>query len=724
MRVSSNINRVQPGSGRCALVSFCFLASLPCGPVSAQSPQVLPGILVEGATLEAKPASRPRQSEQPGAPGSAGMGEGEAVAGPVSGSEVGGIPTDRLGSSVTVVTGEELRRQQVRSAAEALRSLPGVSVSRTGGIGGLTQVRLRGAESNHTLVLIDGVEANVGSDGTFDFSDLLVEDIERIEVIRGPQSALYGSNAVGGVVNVITRRGIGPANIMTRVEAGGFNTRDGAARISGGSERLWGALTVQRRQTDGFNIAPDGPLGEEDGSRLTSLSARAGAMLANNIRLDLTTRWVDKKGDRDDQTGLNSRDGFIIASDSFSRFASTVLLMGANLRWDALGGDLTHIFSATRNLTTRDDVQIADFGFGFGPPSPFANTDDAYKAAYQATYRFTTPWAMARHGITGLIERGRETFESRPAFGGAVSAARNQTAFAAEWRGEFLDRIFLTAGVRRDDNDTFQDFTTWRTTLTVPLPEIGLRPHASAGTGVKAPTLIEQFGSTSNFVSNPGLKPEESFGWDAGLEFTFLGGRAALDVTYFAADLRNKIRTEFVSMLDPTRPIDCRPGDLFCAYPVNLQGSAQRKGVEIAGRFQLMPALSLGLAYTYLDAVENTGVREIRRPPHAARADLNYGFDNGRGKLHLAAVYNGVAYDEVFGAPFFFPVQRLALDDYLLASAALSYELQQGVEVYGRIENLFNQRYEEVFGFNTAGTAAYAGVRLTFGAGDPRAGSK
>jgi vitamin B12 transporter len=696
-------------------------------PAGAQQPEMLPGILVQGATLESppkkprppKPAAGASQgtaaANQPAAGAAATGGEGGAT-------DESGVPAEQVGTALTVVTGEQLRAQQIRHAGEALRSLPGVSVNQTGTSAGFTQVRIRGAEANHTLVLIDGIEANASTNGEFDFSDLLSEDIDRIEVLRGPQSALYGSNAVGGVINIVTRSGKGPLRLTARAEGGAFGTRDAAVRASGGTDRAWGAVTAQYRQDEGFNIAPKGPLGEEDGSRLTSLSAKAGVMLADNLRLNLNVRNVEKRGDRDDQTGLQSRDGFIIASDSFSRFSSSVLLAGADLQWDTLGGDLTHVFKATGNRTLRDDVQIADFGFGFGPPSPFSNTSEAYKLAYQATYRFETPLLLAaRHSLTGQIEREKESFES--VLGSAVTASRAQTGVAAEWRGDFLDRVFLSASVRRDDNDTVQDFTTWRTGISVPIRELGLRPHASIGTAVKLPTLFEQFGQTAQFVANPNLKPEESFGWDAGVEATFAGGRAVVDVTYFSADLKNKIRTEFVSMADPGRIIDCNPGDFFCSYPINLDGTSTREGVEVSGRFQVLPALTLGLAYTYVDAVDRDGQQEIRRPPHSGRADVTYRFDAGRGVLNLAAIYNGDMKDTVFGAPFFFPVRNITLDEYWLVRASAAYQLEPGVEIYGRIENLLDSKYEEVFGFASAGFGAYAGLRLTWDAGLPGSGA-
>src|SRR5262245_8999091 len=207
----------------------------------------LPGIYVQGATLDAPRASPAKGGEA-------------AETAPVASkdSDIGGVPAASVGNAVTVITREDLERQQVRQVADALRSLPGVAVNRSGAFGNFTQVRIRGAEGNHTLVLIDGVEANNTTDGEFDFSDLSAEDIERIEVFRGAMSALYGSGAVGGVINIITRRGQGPLTLTLRSEAGSLNTTDVAARLSAGSQ--WGhfSLGANWRNTDGFNISPFG----------------------------------------------------------------------------------------------------------------------------------------------------------------------------------------------------------------------------------------------------------------------------------------------------------------------------------------------------------------------------------------------------------------------------------------------------------------------------------
>ena len=408
------------------------------------------------------------------------------------------------------MTGAELRARQIRNGSEALRSLPGVAVNRTSGIAGLAEVRIRGADGNHTQVLIDGIEANSGTDGRFDFSDLLVEDIERIEVIRGPQSALYGSDAIGGVVNVVTKGGRGPLTITGRAEAGSFGTRDIAARVSGGTDRAWGAITMHQQTINGFNVAPDAVLGEEDGSRLTSLSAKAGFRPFAGVEINVNIRNISKVVERDDQTALgagSNRSGFIVATDTLSRQDGRVLLMGADLRWDMLGGALTHIVKASRNITERNDLQLADYGFGI-TPSPFNNTSQVDRLGYQATYRFATPMLLgSKHAITGLVQREHETFV--PGFDNA-ERERGRLAFAGEWRGEFLDRLDLSAGARRDDNDSLTDYTTWRTTASLRLPEIGLRPHASAGTAIRLPSQFEQFGVAANFVANQASRPRRA----------------------------------------------------------------------------------------------------------------------------------------------------------------------------------------------------------------------
>ncbi|MCH9766139.1 MAG: TonB-dependent receptor, partial [Alphaproteobacteria bacterium] len=249
--------------------------------------------------------------------------------------------------------------------------------------------------------------------------------------------------------------------------------------------------------------------------------------------------------------------------------------------------------------------------------------------------------------------------------------------------------------------DSFEDFTTWSASGSLKMLQTPVRLHATVGEGVKYPSLFELFGSFPGgvFIANPNLTPEESFGWDAGVEIATPDRKALVDVTYFSQNLENEIDIDFL----PT----------FASTAINRTGESKREGVEVAGHIEFGQGLRLGASYTYLKAREDDGSEEIRRPPHSGRLDVNYNFDQGRANLNLAAVYNGEMFDKAFNSNTFtaLPVK---LDEFLLLTAAASYKVTPGVEVYGRVENLLDEDYTEVVGINTAPIAAYAGLRFTY----------
>lgn len=686
----------------------------------------LPPIVVQGATLD-KPKAPKRSAPKPvtseaaddvpspapkrkaagaakgatpqGAPsgGTAGPPQGalaDAAEGPGSGGE--GVPINRVGSAVSVVTGEQLKASQITHAADALRSLPGVQVNRNGSKAGLTEVRLRGAEGNQTMVLIDGVEVNDPTTGAFDFSNLLADDIERIEVIRGPQSGLYGAGAVGGVVNIVTRSGRGPLTFTGVAEGGSFGTRSVAGRVSAGTDKAWFSASLQHQQADGFNIAPVGT--EEDPYRISQLSLRAGAQLMPGVTLDFSVRNARKSAERDAFDGPIG--SLATAFDDNSHFETNLWVGGATLRWDSLDGRFTQILRGSAMTSLVRDVDETFFNYRSD------NLGETEKLSYAATYRFATDGILpVKHGLTGQISGEHQSFTPRSDFVFPIEEhKRKQLSYAMEYRADIAERLFLTGNARRDDNDTFTDFDTWRATASLSLREIGLRPHASIGTGVRLPTMFEQFGFFGTFRPNPGIQPEESFGWDAGAELTLMSGRAIVDVTYFDQNLKNKIEENatFTSI-------------------INLPGESTRKGVEVSGRWRLTDDLTIGGSYTLLEAKGPDGQDEPRRPNHAGRADIDYRFAGGRGRVNLAAIYNGEMADRglrVVGRSFppfpDFAAEPLLLDEYWLVSIAASYKLSPGVEVFGRVENALDARYEEQEGYNTPGIAAYAGVRLTF----------
>jgi vitamin B12 transporter len=673
----------------------------------AQAATELPAVTVEGATL-AKPTARKPQSDAPARPSAATSAPppraASAAAQPEPGpstsfeaptgepSRAGGaadapLSADKVGASVSVVTRAEIEGRQLRTVADALRGLPGISVSQQGGAGNLSVVRIRGAESNHTLVVIDGVEANSTVDGLFDFSTLDAEDIEQIEVLRGPQSGIYGASALGGVINIVTSGGKGPLRARGRVEGGSFGTTDVAAAASGGDDRAHGSFSVHRRETDGFNIAPVGS--EDDGSELTTIAFNGGVAVFDILKITGGYRQSHLEGDRD---GLNNFDaqGFNVTSDELSTLSAINRLGHVAATLDTLGGDWVHTLRATYR---NSDVEDVDRGFG----ASFSELlDERWTYGYTTTYRLESG-PNVRHFFTGLVEQAEEKFEQPTA--GNFTADRDRLSTAGEIRGQYFNSLYLAASVRHDDNSTFDDYTSWRAQGAFKFPDTPFRLHSSVGTGVKYPSFAELFGTFFRFTPNPDLQPETSFGWDAGVETTLLRGRAVVDVTYFDQTLEDEITEDFSQF------------PLITA--INLDGESKRRGVEISGRYLITDALSVGATYTYLDSVDPDGREEVRRAPHSGRADVSYSFLDGKGLFTLAAIYNGSMLDVAFN--LFDPtIDRIALDEYWLVTAAASYKIADGVELYGRVDNLLDEDYQEIFGYETAGAAAYAGVKFNY----------
>jgi len=663
----------------CALAALCLFPSL----ASAQQPIALPGITVQSATIQARPVQSPASAA------AAALSPGAVELTP---DAVDGIPLDRVGSSVSVVTREQLERQQIRHAADALRSLPGVSVSQQGTPGNVTNIRIRGAESKHTLVLIDGIEVNSPTDGAFDFSNVGVADIERIEVLRGPQSGLYGGGAIGGVISITTKSGRGPLTASVKGEVGSRSTSAVTGQVSGGNDAVWGALVVHGFNTAGYNISFDG--NETDGSRIKSFALRGGVRLFEGFKVEGTLREHNNRSDYDNGNfPAGDRNGLFVINDA-PFFGDTRLRVGnLTATWETLNKTWIHKFQLGGAETVRDDYD----------PLHRKTIATNSKYGYTSTLRLDGPAGTpVRHFLTGLVEQRSETFQQPTA--APTKFGTDRTSFAGELRGEYFNSLFLSGTVRRDDNDTFDDFTTWHAAASLKVPGSIFRLHASIGTGVKYPNFGDLFGIFGAFQANPNLQPEQSKGYDFGLETSLVDGKLVIDVTRFNANLTNEITTSFA----PVPP--------FTATPINRPGESTRAGIEIAARYQVTKQLAVGGAYTFLDARDDLDREEIRRPRNAGRIDLAYGFLGGRGTIDVAAIYNGRMQDIVFPLGFPDPRDRITLDDYWLVNVSASYKVLPGVELFGRMQNVLDQHYQEVFGYNaTAGATAFAGVKLTFG---------
>lgn len=699
------------------LLTSSTIAAACAAPLPAVAQTALPPVVVESTSRAVEPA-RQKPSPTPAAatvPDSAAATSGqdassagnaggyEAVA-PATGGLAGAeIDPGRLlanqGSSVSVVTGEDLREQQVRTPVDALRGLPGVDVNRTGSTGGLAQVRIRGQDARHTTVLIDGVEVNNPGDGEFDFSNLVAgEEIDRIEVLRGPQSGLYGSGAIGGVVNIVTKSGKGPATVVVRGETGSFGTQDAAAQISGGNDRIWGLYGITTHRTDGFVPAPGGQ--QPMGSNTTSLVAKGGVSPFDGFTIEGALRQSYKSGGRTSEDYSVPADTLIPQTDSMSSYSSRFRMGHVEAKLVSFGGVLTQAWRVEHTKITNDDLDATPAFLPFTSYDTYTATLLQYR--YTGTVRLDTPGLPdVRHFVTGMAEHKSDSFTEYASFADQLPHDRYVRSFVGEVRGEYFNSLFLSASARSDDSDRYGEFETWRTTASWKVPSTPVRLHASAGTGLKLPSLFEQFGKVPNFFSpNPSLQPETSQGWDTGAELTLLHGAAILDATWFQSDLHNQIASANAA-----------------TTVVNLPGISTRSGLELSARLKPTEAITLGASYTLLDAKTPAGIADIRRPHDSARIDGSYTFDHGRARVGVAAIYNGTMIDEAFrtaNTGFVFPlsVARVQLRDNWVLNATASYQLTPQFEVYGRIENAADARYQEVYGFEAPGTAVYIGGRL------------
>ena len=595
------------------------------------------------------------------------------------------IELQKSGRAVTVITAEQMQKNQVRYVADALRQVPGLAVSQTGATGDLVQVRMRGAESNHVLVVIDGVEASSHTNGEFDFGGLLADGIERIEILRGPQSTFWGANAMAGVVSITTRKGERNTTKSTaQTEVGSDGTVMGALSTRGGGENFDYALSGTLRRTGGFNISDIGS--EDDGARNGTLNGRFSLDISPDTTLDGTLRYVDRRVDLDEQDFTTGQ-----AYDVDDYQKNRELLGSVGLTNTALDGALTQ-----KARLSASDMSTFNHSGLFGDSSSDGNR---YNATYQASYRYDELENQV-HQLTAGYEWQRETYSPSQY---TTTFSRNTHSTIGEYRGEFFDQLYINGGLRQDWNDTFSDATTWTASLAWQIPDTETRLHASVGTGITNPTFTEQYGYfPGSFIGNPNLKPEESFGWDIGIEKSFFDGGLVVDITYFNQNLENEISSTQLS-----------PG---VYTPINLGGESLRQGVEVSATADFFNGLTMTGAYTYTNASEQTvagGPRltEVRRPRHTGSLNAAYVFYDDRARVFAEAVFNGKMIDSVFASAL---PPRVTLSGYTVVNVGGSFKVNETVEVFGRIDNLFDRDYQQVYGFNTPGLTAFAGLKATF----------
>lgn len=595
--------------------------------------------------------------------------------------------------SMTVITAETLRERQVVVISDILSRTPGVTVTRNGGVGGSTQVRIRGAESEQTAVLIDGVKLNDPSStgGGYNFATLLAGDVSRIEVLRGPQSTLWGSQAIGGVVSMITKTPDGPLSGQATVEGGSRATA--YARVGVGAGGDWGGwrLAAGSYTTSGISTFDEAMGGKEkDGYHNTSVSGRLDVNVTSDLALDARASYA---------AGRNEFDGSAPAppygpSDSgeYGKVKELVSYLGGRL--SSFDGALKSRLGFSYTQTDRDN---------YDPTLTPAKTFDARgtdsNLEYQGTWTINPTWRAVFGAATDRSWFRTASFPYDPA--GSRHAVSMDSVYG-QLQAKPVEGLTLTGGVRHDDHDTFGGATTYQAGATW-TPNGGATVfRANYGEGFKAPSLYQLYSpygpeQVRPYLAVPDLKPEEAKSWDVSVEHAALDGRLRGSITYFDRDTTNQI--DFVSESSiPTY-----------GYYTNI-GKTQAKGVELEGSFEVNALLTLSANYTNMDAINkspgsNYGKDLARRAGESAAANADLTLPNGlTGGIGLQ--YVGHSFNNASNT------QRLK--SYVLTDMRIAYPINDTFELYGRVENLFDQQYETIRTYGTPGRGAFAGVRAKF----------
>lgn len=576
----------------------------------------------------------------------------------------GEVPLREVGSSVTVIPREEIERRGSVTVLELLRAVPGLEVVQTGGPGGTASLFLRGSASSHTLVLLDGVRINDPASGSFDWADLTVDGLERIEVLRGPQSALYGSEAIGGVVSLFSRRGEEGLRGEVAAEAGSHDFSRVRAALGGGAAGWDWSLAASRQETDGVSRANEAAGNREDDpwENLTAAAALGRAFLGDG-RAELSVRAVDSAVGLDAfEFGIGPVDDPNYRQDRRSLYTSLALRKPLSPRWTG----------RLRVGAVEDDLEARD-------PDPEPAFHDA---RFESGLRDAEVQADFAVSPADTLSFGAAVERREAESPGAYDASATVRSVYAENRWAFRDRLFLTAGARRDDHSIFGAETTWRAAGSWELGPVRLR--ASAGTGFKAPTFIDLY---FPFYGNPELDPERSRGFDAGIDATFLDGALSAGLTAFSTDFEDLISF-----------------DLATFRAANV-AEAEVRGVEAELGWRPAAAFEAKASYTRTDSEDlATGLPLARRPKH--RATLTALFQPTgrlRGSFTAIAVRDRIDSD------------LLPLDDYERLDATLDYAATPRAGVYLRVENLLDEEIQEIRGFTTPGATAVLGLRVGVG---------
>lgn len=605
---------------------------------------------------------------------------------------------NQLGSSVTVITADDIERRQFQTLTDALQDVTGLTIVQSGVKGTQTSVFMRGSNSDHTLVLVDGIEMNDPSspNGAFDFANFLLEDIASIEIVRGSQSVLYGANAIGGVIHIRTQKGNGGLKIRGKVEVGMKSTHHETLALSGSKGDFNYVATVGYLKTNGDSIAAEKRLAagstiEDDGYDNTAFSTNLGWRPSSSFEANLTARYIKTETDIDGGFDFGGN----TVEDPDATNDSVQLYLDAKLKGQFINGLWQSTLALSKSDIERKNRNDRDNPFGTLDQIDFDG--EKTKIDLQNDLFF-----FDNQIITLGFEREDEKIDSEgfTDFGGFIidqltDADRQTKSAYIQDQISFSNKFYVTLGARYDDPDDFESEVTYRATTNYQFSN-NTRLHAAYGTGFKAPSLFQLFGHTPNnfgseFRGNSDLDPEISKSWEIGFDHVFWQNRANSSVTYFRSAIDDLITTIFLPTSDSTT--------------VN-RDNVDMYGVESNITIAANTDIDINVNYTFTRTKDEDGKDLLRRPKHKASINIEYR-PTAKMTLNAGLLHTGSRKD-VDGSG-----KRVRMGGYGVINIAANYQITPTARFFTRIENVGSKAYEPAYGFQALSRAAYLGIELT-----------
>ena len=599
-------------------------------------------------------------------------------------------PLSQVGSSVTVITAEEIEEKQETQVLEILRSVPGVNIYSYGTLGSTSNISLRGTDNKHTLVLIDGIEFRDASttSGGPQLENLSTDNIERIEIVRGAQSVLYGSDAIGGIINIITKKGSEKPNIYASVEGGSYKTIKGQVGASHAGEKGYTSISASKLYSDGYSAANEKYGNKEnDGYKNTSFSLNTGISPVDTVDFNVNFNAYSSEYEFDaaypfaDSTELQKND------EIYGRASGTIHLLDDN-------------WLLTLGMAITDTQR---------------EIEGTYPAQYDGTIiKYDLQNTISVNDQNKLV-LGLETEKESAEIVSSINASGNTRTNSAYLEDQITMGAFAaTVGVRLDHHETFGSHTTYRFAPTYNFAKTETRIKGSVGTGFRAPSLFELYGAPATYDwgtaiyqyqnGNEDLSPEKSFSWDVGIEQYLLDQQIQLEVTYFYNDIDDYIEGSHLTSTETVAGVTT-----YTYETINI-ANLKTQGVETVVSLYPCDFFDATLSYTYTDSKQDDGSRKDRLPIHKGSLSANI-YPTPELTITPSILYVGERNDTSY---LDWSPREVTLKEYVILNLAASYQINEYLKVFGRIHNLLDKNYEEVADYGTAGASGYLGLKASF----------